>query len=244
MRKAPALSALLLVGAALVACSGSSRSADGPGATADAAIADDAGATSDAAAVTDTGAAVDAPADVDKSLACASTFGTELVSGYGRLDGTVLAVVPPADNACALPNSDHVILQVTMHGAAYRMVVNVHSDFPGDQRVQMKEVQAPLLGGPWSEGWHVPGALDYPTALEVHDKDFTPYDQAPLVQRITSFLTVGEKVSVFATNNNSTYTDSAHLVHYVGGNQDGAIVVGAATATPTWLLFHFSSQLF
>jgi hypothetical protein len=242
MRKAPAVSALLLVGASIAACSGAARNADAPAGTPDAATVDDAGPGTDAAVAVD--APADVTADVNKAAACASTFGTELVSGYGRLDGTVLAVVPPADNACALPNSDHVILEVTMHGAAYRMVVNVHSDLAGDQRVQMKEVQAPLLGGDWSEGWHVPAALDYPSALKVHDRDFTPYEQAPLVQRMTDFLTVGEKISVFATNNNSSYTDSAHLVHYVGGNQDGAIVVGAATASPTWLLFHFSSQVF
>ena len=97
---------------------------------------------------------------------------------------------------------------------------------------------------PSSEGWHLPAALDYPTALGVHDKDFTPYDQAALVQRITDSITLGDKVSVFATNQGAAFRDSAHLIHFVGGNQDGAIVLVAATATPRWLLFHFSTQLF
>ena len=36
-----------------------------------------------------------APPDaVDKSATCASTFGSTLTPGFGRLDGTVLAIVP------------------------------------------------------------------------------------------------------------------------------------------------------
>jgi hypothetical protein len=237
--------ALFVLAPGVVACSGSKASAiDGPAdAAVDSSIDTNGGDGGDGGTEASP-APADAAADVDKSLACAKTFGTELVSGYGRLDGTVLAVVPPADNACALPNADHLVLQVTMHGAAYRMVVNVKSDRAiADPRVQMKEVDAPLIGGDWAEGWHVPAGLDYPTALKVHDKDFTPYDLAPLTARITSFINVGDKISVFATND-GTYRDSAHLVHYNGSNQDGAIVVGPASASPKWLLFHFSTQVF
>src|SRR5512140_225608 len=254
MRKsrAPAYTIVLLAcvglaGVASEACGGSSKASptgtnDLPDAAPDDAASAppaDGATTADAS---DAGTAADAP---DKAAACAKTFGDQLVSGYGRLDGTVLAVIPPADNACAAPNSTHLILEVTMNGAAYRIVVNVLSDRPGgDPRVQMKELDAPLVGGAWNEGWHLPGALDYPSALGVHDKDFTPYDQAPVVQRITDAITVGDSVSVFATNDGTAYKDSAHLIHYNGGNQDGAIVLGATTATPKWLLFHFSNQVF
>src|SRR5262247_3992728 len=66
-------------------------------------------------------------ASTDKSAACASTFGTALTNAFGRLDGTILAVVMPGNMRCAMPNSTHVVLQVTTNGAAYRMVINVLS---------------------------------------------------------------------------------------------------------------------
>ena len=69
-------------------------------------------------------------ATTDKSAACASTFGQSLTNAFGRLDGTILAVVFPGNQTCAAPNSTHVVLQVTMGGAAYRMVVNVMSTSP------------------------------------------------------------------------------------------------------------------
>lgn len=59
------------------------------------------------------------------SLTCASTFGNELTASFGRLDGTVLAIVAPDNQTCAQPNSTHVTVQVTMHGAAYRLVTNI-----------------------------------------------------------------------------------------------------------------------
>ena len=245
MRKTHVATGLFGVGL-LVAC-GSPSSNDGaqPGATADGSVLDDAGGgASDAGREDGGGSASDASTvDANKAAACASAFGNELVPAFGRLDGTVLAVLPPASNQCALPNSDHVVLQVTMHGAAYRMVVNVHSDLAGDPRVQMAEVDAPLAGGAWAEGWHTTAAVDYPTTLSVHSTGFTPYDMAPLAQRIADFIPLGDKISVFATAA-TAYKDSAHLVHRNGSNHDGAIVVGASTATPKWLVFHFDGQVF
>src|SRR5262249_23663455 len=65
---------------------------------------------------------------IDKSAPCASTFGSALTDAFGRLDGTVVAVVPPNDQACAQPNMTHLVLQVEMEGAVYRMVLDVLSN--------------------------------------------------------------------------------------------------------------------
>src|SRR5450432_3613923 len=89
----------------------------------------------------------------DKAGPCASMFGTALTPAFGRIDGTVLAVVPPGDQACALPNATHLVVQVTMGGAAYRLVVDVLSN-QGSPDVLLDELDAPLVGGAWTEGWH------------------------------------------------------------------------------------------
>src|SRR5262245_35357085 len=54
---------------------------------------------------------------------CVSTFGDQLTPGFGRIDGTLVALVRPViDEHCAMPNRDHLILEVEMNGAVYRMV--------------------------------------------------------------------------------------------------------------------------
>src|SRR5262249_7095216 len=90
--------------------------------------------TAGAGGLSGTGGAASDGGPIDKAANCAATFGQALTSSFGRIDGAVLAVVKPSDTQCPLPNSDHVILQVTMNGEAYRLVVNVQSDF-GDPQV-------------------------------------------------------------------------------------------------------------
>ena len=102
---------------------------------------DDAGDGVDAADASVT----DASEDVDKSAPCVATFGSALTAAFGRLDGTVIAVLPPNDQACPDPNSTHLIIEVLMGGAAYRMVVDVIStDGTADL---LDEIDAPLLPG-------------------------------------------------------------------------------------------------
>ena len=170
-------------------------------------------------------------ADASKAAACASTFGQALTDSFGRIDGTILAVVPAGHPTCPMPNGTHVVLQITMNGAAYRMVVNLD--------VLTHEVDAPLAGDVWSEGWHPSAQLDYITTLNTHATDF---DLNPAVESwITNQLDIGAHVSVFATSQN--YHDSAHLVHRNMTDMDGAIVVNPDTA-PHYLLFRFSNQAF
>jgi hypothetical protein len=181
--------------------------------------------------------------DGSKAASCASSFGSALTNAFGRLDGTVLAVVTPSDTSCALPNNDHLVLQVTMKGAAYRMVVNVLSNGQ-DARVRFADLPRPLPAPAWSEGWQTSVALDYPT-LGTHSTggDFTPYAMNDLIKQVSDRITLGAKVSVYATSSGGSYASSAHLVHRNGNQKDGAIVLDP-TGSPRFLLFHFADQSF
>ena len=179
---------------------------------------------------------------LDKAAPCASSFGDALTDSFGRIDGTVLAVVGPTDSQCAKPNNDHLVVQVLMDGAAYRMVVNVQSDF-GDPDVLLLEKQKPLAGPAWSEGWHTDVGLDYVGDLAANQQDFTAYPMAELVERVTAELVLGAAISVFATSG-SGVVDSAHLIHRNETHRDGAIVLEPDSDSPRYLLFAFANQSF
>jgi hypothetical protein len=232
---------LLLTSALLLsACSSSTT---GTTSTSDGGHADgSAEAAVDAAGDASKDTAPDVAADVNKAATCATTFGDALTNAFGRLDGTVVAIVPPNDQTCAMPNMTHLVIQVLWSGAAYRMVVDVLSDECTDPEVALYEINAPLADGAWAEGWHPGVALDYVLTLKVHSTSFTAMTQANLVAKVTSEIALGSKISVFATSMDEP--TSAHLVHRNVTNQDGAIVVGPDTASPHYLLMRFSDQTF
>jgi hypothetical protein len=123
------------------------------------------------------------------------------------------------------------------------MVVNVQSDVMGvDDRVRLDEVDAPLPGTPFAEGWHPGETLDYTMApLSVHVAAFTPHEVADLVRIVTGELDLDARVSVYTTSSGGS---SAHLVHRNAPNADGAIVLRPDSANPHWLLFAFATQTF
>lgn len=241
--------ALLVVVIALSAC-GAVVPANDSGVADDAGMAEDAGAIVDAGLAEDAGSSdagtVDGGLDagVRKQAACASTFGSVLTNAFGRIDGTVIAVVPPGDPGCALPNSDHVVVQVSFDGGVHRMVINVESSF-GDPRIRLREVTAPLPSPAFAPGWHPGLALDYPTQLGVHSDggwEALPLQQA--AQRVYDLVEVGAPIAVYATSSGGSFAASAHKVHRNGSNTDGALVLNPTSAAPTWVLFHFANQSF
>ncbi|MDI1482982.1 hypothetical protein [Polyangium sp. y55x31] len=179
-------------------------------------------------------------APVDKAKDCADTFGDALTSAFGRVDGTVLAIVKPTDTQCAMPNDDHVVVQVMMDGQAYRMVVNVLSSF-GDPNVGYLETTHVMPGPAWEEGWHTGVSLDYVNDLGVQAEEFTAYDMPTLSDMIADVIPLGEKVSVYAHSSGGA---SAHKVHRNTAAQDGVIVLDPEGAAPKMLLFRFSNQIF
>ena len=223
----------LFLAAVAAACSSGSSGDTNDGGGADAAT--------DSDASTDDAAAADAGADVDKSASCAATFGQAIGSvGFARFDGTVVAVVPPNDQACAEPNSTHLVVQIQSEGAVYRMVVDV-DDKADPGSIHTSTMQHALVGPSWGDGWHST-PLDYVTDLATHSSSFTRTDTASAVAATTAALDIGAHVSIYATAQGEA--DSAHLVHRNFTNADGAIVVNPEDANPTWLLFAFSDQSF
>ena len=107
----------------------------------------------------------------------------------------------------------------------------------------LDEVDAPLAGPAWAEGWHPDAQLDYVTTLGVTKSQFTEADEAAAAARIYDMLELDQPISVFATSSGPPQADSAHLIHRNATNADGAIVLSPDTA-PHYLLTAFDEQSF
>lgn len=171
---------------------------------------------------------------------CVGQFGQALTSAYGRLDGTVVAVVRPADSQCPQPNSDHVVLEVSMKGSVYRAVINIQSDF-GDPVVGYAIVSHALPAPAFEEGWHTGIFFDYVVDLGVHSNMFKPIPLTELADAVACSLEIGQKVAVYSFSSGGS---SSHKVHRNSAKQDGAIVVDADGPSPKVLLFRFADQIF
>jgi hypothetical protein len=219
---------LTILSCLLVACGGSSGTPDG------ATPIDSPAAGSDALPL-------DAPAP--KAAMCTATFGSDLTPAFGRFDGTVLAIVNPGNEDCPMPNSTHLIVEATIDSVAYRLVVDVLSD-QGDPDVYFHELDAPLVGSAWSEGWHTGAALDYVIDLQQTSTAFTSMPEAALVTTISDELDIGAHVSIYATST-AAEPNSAHLVHRNVTSQDGAIVIHPdGSGSAHYLLMRFDEQTF
>ena len=172
--------------------------------------------------------------------ACTTTFGSDLGGTWqGRLDGYLTAIVPSTTHGCKSDRS-HLHLQIRMSGKIYDVAVNVDD-------VKLAEIDAPLLDGEWSEGWHPNMPVDYVSDLGLHSSSFRGQSQANLERTLTTAFASANHVSIYATR----YARSGvHLVHRarrpdVGGRQlDGAIVLRPTTGNPHYLLFSFPDQRF
>jgi hypothetical protein len=193
------------------------------------------GSTDQDAATTPNDATAPAADSGDGSFvrnACTSTFGSGLSAGtHGRLDGRLVSIVQPGAHGCNA-DSGHVHLQIEMNGDVYDVAVNVDIVDIAEKDMAL----TPELGGPWSEGWHAPTDLDYPTNLGLHSGDFTEDDQATATKKVNDVLATANHVSIFATKYG---TDGVHLVHRNGNGNDGALIINPLSSTPHWVVFHF-----
>ena len=170
--------------------------------------------------------------------ACTSSFGHGITSAYGRLDGELVAIVPPGHHGCN-GDSDHLHLQVAALGGVYDLAITV-VDMTGGE-VDYLALDHALPGDAFKEGWHGSATLDYPT-LGVHAADFAATSKTMLVAAVDGELAGANHVSVFA----SGYSDGtgAHKVHRNGGGTDGALVIHPLASVSRVLLFHFANQAF
>ena len=196
-------------------------------------------------------AAVDAPPNDGRinaddgtptRVACTSNFGTKLSANptFGRLDGYLVAIVPPGGSACNA-DSDHVHLQVRMNGAVYDVAVDATNGVTHVDDVHTGTMDLPMPSSmPWTEGWHTGVGVDYPI-LGVHSTDIPLMTKSQIVSALQTDLASANHISIYAT----TYgTDGAHLVHRNGGAHDGVIVT-KPLSNPSHLRFlSFSDQTF
>jgi hypothetical protein len=233
--------ALLALGIAPSGCSGSTLatpSTGGPASNPDGTSDTDAGDT-DGGAVTSDGEAATTDASspafddgMPTRVACTSTLGMGLSQDHGRLDGTLVSIVPEKGARCP-SDLAHLHLQVRMNGANYDIAVNLDG-FEG-------EIDAPLPGTPFAEGWH-PMNLDYAQDLGLHSPALNVTTPATIRARVVAQLANANHISVFGTGYPGS--DGAHLIHRKATARDGALVINPLAAKAHVLAFRFASDTF
>ncbi len=172
---------------------------------------------------------------------CSESFGSGLRPAFGRLDGRLVAIVPPDARECR-GDADHLRLQLLIGGAVYDVAVTARSSMnPTMPEVFFAAVVLAPPGPPFAEGFHTDVALDYPS-LGVHASDLTPLAEADLAARLEVELLDVSSISVFATG--YADGDGAHLVHRNGSGFDGAIVLRPLDPISPVLVFRFADQAF
>ena len=164
---------------------------------------------------------------------CTGTLGSGLSTQHARLDGVVVAVIPPGQGRQCNGDASHVHIQVLMNNAVYDVAANIDG--------LMTQKDAPLLAGPWNEGWHTQAPLDYPADLGAHSTDFTLTGTTAVAQAVETALAKANHVSIFCTGYG---TNGCHLVHRQRTGKDGGIVLDPLSSSPRWLLFDFSTDSF
>jgi hypothetical protein len=163
---------------------------------------------------------------------CSSTLGSGLSPDHGRLDGTLVSIVPATGARCS-SDPDHLHLQVKMNGANYDIAVNLDG-FEG-------EIDAPLPGVAFAEGWH-PMDLDYAKDLGLHSSALNVTTPATIRAHVIDQLANANHISVFGTGYPGS--DGAHLIHRKQTAHDGALVINPLAAKAHVIAFRFATDTF
>jgi hypothetical protein len=166
--------------------------------------------------------------------------GTAVNTTHGRLDGTLVYVLPiDGSNSCN-GDSAHVHLQVEVSGSVYDVAVDIGKS--GDE-VGWYEKTMAVPGGTWAEGWHGSDELGY-ESLGLTSSAFTTLAPTDMGNEVESLLANTSQISIFCTG----YTpgdNGCHDVHYEDGtSQDGALVLDPTSATSPVVFFNFTGQSF
>jgi hypothetical protein len=191
------------------------------------------------AATSDVAPPIDVTVDADDGTPirqpCTSQLGNALTSMYGRLDGILVAIVPPGNGPCNA-DSDHVHLQIQMNGAIYDVAVNVGDSNMDDVHTTTREIALPV----WQEGWHT-GVLEDYVSLGVHSTDIPLGTRAQNTAEIMNELATVNHISVFGTGYGP---EGAHLIHRNGQGHDGLVVTQPLSTPAHVRLFSFTTQAF
>ncbi len=174
---------------------------------------------------------------------CTSNFGNALPGSgtFGRMDGYLVAIVPPGSTNACNDDSSHVHLQIKVNGAIYDIAIDATDSQTRTDDVHTATLDIPMPSGPaWSEGFHTGVTLDYPS-LGVHASALPLQTKAQIVNAFESDLATVNHISIFTTTYGS---DGAHLVHRNGGGHDGAVVTEPLSPTAHVRLLSFSGQSF
>ena len=175
--------------------------------------------------------------------ACTSNFGTALPSSgtFGRLDGYLVAIVPPGSTSGCNDDDAHVHLQIKMNNAIYDIAIDATNGSTGVDDVHTGTLDRAMPAGPaWAEGFHTGVSIDYPS-LGIHSSSLTLGTKAQIVAAITADLATVNHISIFTTSYGQT---GAHLVHRNSGSTDGVLVTEPLSTTPHLRMFSFSDQSF
>jgi len=173
-------------------------------------------------------------------LPCTGSFGSAMSATFGRLDGILVAIVNPNTTSSCRGDDNHIHLQVRVNSGIEDIAVNSAST-SGSPNIDFLAVTASLKGGAWSEGWHPGVLLDYPSSLGVSSGQFAERTPTQLTTAVDAALASANHVSIFTTGFDAT---GGHLIHRNGSSHDGAIVINPLSASPKYLLFHFTTQSF
>jgi hypothetical protein len=165
-------------------------------------------------------------------VACTSSFGNALTVDHGRLDGYLVSIVPANTHQCN-GDSSHLHLQVKANDAVYDVAVNLDA--------LEAELDAPLPGTPWTEGWHAAAPLDYAKDLNLHAPVFAASSATAQRTHLEAILANVNHIVIYATAYDPT---GAHLVHREGSDRDGAIILDPLAPTPHVVAFRFTQDTF
>ena len=174
--------------------------------------------------------------------ACTSNFGQLLgASGtYGRLDGYLVAIVPPSGMNSCNADTSHVHLQVRMNNAIYDVAVDATDGATNMDDVHTTQIEHDMPNLPWAEGWHAPVNSDY-TTLGLHSTDLPFQTKQQVVGDLNGDFATTNHISVYMT----TYGgDGGHLVHRNGNGRDGMIVTEPLSTPAKLRVLSFTNIIF
>jgi hypothetical protein len=163
-----------------------------------------------------------------------------VTTDHGRLDGTLVYIVPPSGPSSCNGDDSHLHLQLEVSGSVYDVAVDIGKT--GDA-VGWYQQSITVPGGTWAEGWHSTDTLGYP-ALGLTSSEFPTLVASQVASEVETALANVTKVSIFCTGY-IPGNNGCHDVHYENGtNEDGAIILDPTSATSPALFFRFEGQSF